>query len=219
MSDKHICQVALCAHNAEQLRTWYRPAPKLKHLDWRPCDIGYSMIGIFARDFDKVVGRMMASSDQPLPEPVGPPGERRVCIQDPEGNWVEILERDPITLIEGADPCVVRPELLSATRYMRLSVPDLAESRGSFVRAMGLTGVEYQSHDPKPWPAGYRICDQGFMNIAFGYRDTAGFDREFAHARRNGMSPNGKPVDIGLFRVMYVNDQQGAGGDQHGKQH
>lgn len=297
MSDKHISQVALCAHNAEQLRSWYqdafgmvkagkifsappmptdriqgihpnpvetvswlvdqqdyfqleffqfyRPAPGLKPLDWRPCDIGYSMIGIFARDFDRVVSMVAANSDQPPPAAVGAPGDRRVCIQDPEGNWVEILECDPITRIEGAAPCIVRPELLCATRYMRLSVPDLEQSRDSFVSAMGLTEVEgfqlhgpqdearwglegattrtallrsrnflvelveYQSHDPKPWPPGYRICDQGFMNIAFGYADTASFDREFAHASRNGMTPNGKPVDIGLFRVMYVNDPQG----------
>jgi uncharacterized protein YndB with AHSA1/START domain len=69
--------------------------------------------------------------------------------------------------------------------------------------------VEYLSHDPKPRPPGYQICDQGFMNIAMGYRSPAEFDREFSHATSNGMTANGKPVDIGLFRVMYVNDPQG----------
>lgn len=297
MSDKHICQVALCALNAANLREWYqrcfgmikagkifsmppmatdriqgispnptesvswlvdqqdyfqleffqfyRPRSKPRPSAWRPCDIGYNLMGIYAKDFDKVLAMITASSDRAVPNPVGSRGERRVCLQDPEGNWLEILERDPITQITGADPCIVRPELASATRFMRVSVPNLETSRDAFVNAMGLTEVEdfqlhtpehemlwglagaqtrtvllrstnflvelveYQSHQPQPRPQGYQICDQGFMNIALGYRETAEFDAAFAHATRNGMAPNGKPVDIGIFRVMYVNDPQG----------
>jgi catechol 2,3-dioxygenase-like lactoylglutathione lyase family enzyme len=296
-SDKHICQVALCALNAANLRDWYqrcfgmikggkifsvapmptdriqgispnptesvswlvdqqdyfqleffqfyRPQSKPRPIDWRPCDTGYNLMGIYAKDFDKILAGIAANSDRAVPEPVGSPGERRVCLRDPEGNWLEILERDPMTQIEGADPCIVRPELACATRFMRVSVPDLETSRGAFVNAMGLTEVEdfqlhtpeheslwgldgaqtraallrsrnflvelveYRSHQPKPRPEAYQICDQGFMNIALGYRETREFDAEFEHAIRNGMTPNGKPVDIGLFRVMYVNDPQG----------
>jgi hypothetical protein len=42
-----------------------------------------------------------------------------------------------------------------------------------------------------------------------GFRETPEFDREFERAVANGMTPNGEPVDMGLFRVMYVNDPQG----------
>jgi catechol 2,3-dioxygenase-like lactoylglutathione lyase family enzyme len=224
---------------------YYRPRSKLKPAGWQPCDIGYNMVGIFARDFDRVLARAAAHSDRPIPPPVGPPGERRVCIQDPEGNWVEIMERDPLCGIEGTDPCIVRPELLSATRFMRVSVPDLEQSCQSFITAMGLSEVtdfalhtpehealwglpgaqantvllrgrnflvelvQYDDPAPRLRPAGYQICDQGFMNIAIGYDSPGEFDREFAHATRHGMQPNGKPVDTGLFRVMYVNDPQG----------
>jgi catechol 2,3-dioxygenase-like lactoylglutathione lyase family enzyme len=224
---------------------FYRPKSKPRPIDWRPCDIGYNMVGIYAKDFDKVMSMVAASSDQAVPKPVGGTGDRRVCLQDPEGNWLEILERDPMTQIEGADPCIVRPELLCATRFMRVSVPRLEETRDAFVDTMGLIEVEnyklhtprhealwglkgaktrtallrsrnflvelveYQSHDPKPRPDDYQICDQGFMNVALGYRETSEFDRKFAYAKQNGMRPNGKPVDIGIFRVMYVNDPQG----------
>jgi len=224
---------------------FYRPRSQPKPLDWRPCDIGYNMVGIYAKDFDKVVHRVGAASDRPIPKPMGAIGDRRVCLQDPEGNWLEIMERDPMTQIEGADPSVVRPELLSATRFMRGSVPKLEPTRDAFIATMGLVEVEkyklhtarhealwglpgaktktallrsrnflvelveYQSHDPRPRPPGYQICDQGFMNIALGYRETEEFDREFENAKRGGMVPNGRPVDIGIFRVMYVNDPQG----------
>ena len=224
---------------------YYRPKSKPKPIGWRPCDIGYNMVGIFARDFDKVLNQIAAVSDRALPATVGKAGDRRVCLQDPEGNWVEVLERDPMTQIEGADPCIVRPELQSATRFMRVSVPSLDETRDAFVEAMGLSVVEdfqlhtpehealwglegartktallrsrnflvelveYQSHEPKPRPEGYQICDQGFMNIALGFRETSDFDSAFKHATSNGMTPNGDPVDAGLFRVMYVNDPQG----------
>ena len=121
---------------------FYRPRSKPRPIDWRPCDIGYNMVGIFARDFDQVLSRVAASSYQSLPDAVCVAGDRRVCLQDPEGNWLEILERDPMTQIDGAQPCIVRPELLSATRFMRVSVPNLEAARDSFMGAMGLVEGE-----------------------------------------------------------------------------
>jgi catechol 2,3-dioxygenase-like lactoylglutathione lyase family enzyme len=224
---------------------FYRPRSKPRPAGWRPCDIGYNMMGLYANDFDRVLARITAGSDRLIPAPIGEPGDRRVCLQDPEGNWLEILERDPMTQIEGADPCVVRPELSCATRFIRVSVPNLDVARHTFVDALGLSEVEgfllhspehealwglegaitktvllrsrnfllelveYQSPEPQPRSAGYQICDQGFMNIALGTLDTDQFNSDFEHAKENGMRPNGKPVDIGLFRVMYVNDPQG----------
>lgn len=224
---------------------FYRPKSQAKPSDWRPCDIGYNMVGIFVSDFDKALHQIGAVSDRPLPHAVGATGDRRLCLQDPEGNWLEVMERDPITQIRGTDPCIVRPELQSATRFVRVSVPCLDQTRDAFVNAMGLTVVEgfqlhtpeheslwglegaivntallrsrnflvelveYKSHQPRSRPQGYQISDQGFMNIALGYRETTEFDRAFEHATNNGMRPNGKPVDVGIFRVMYVNDPQG----------
>lgn len=66
--------------------------------------------------------------------------------------------------------------------------------------------VQYASPLPGPRPPGYIIADQGFMNIALGYRNRNDYDRAFAHARRQGMKANGEVLDIGVFRVMYVND-------------
>ena len=69
--------------------------------------------------------------------------------------------------------------------------------------------VCYSDPKPTPWPDGYQICDQGFMNIALGYRDNASFDAAFQKALDGGARPNGKPLDAGIFKVMYVNDSEG----------
>jgi catechol 2,3-dioxygenase-like lactoylglutathione lyase family enzyme/uncharacterized protein YndB with AHSA1/START domain len=221
------------------------PRSRLKPDHWRPCDIGYNMVGIAVNDFDQVLRNVSAFSAIAPPAATGKPGARRACVSDPEGNLVEIYERDPLTLVDGANTHVLRPEVPAVVRSIRVSVPGLEDARRSFVDAMGLQPVdgfqlhtaedeaswglpdaraktllvrgtnflvelvEYQSPEPERWPAGYRISDQGLMNIALGYRDNADYDRSFEWATSKGMRPNGKVTDIGVFRVMYVNDPDG----------
>ncbi len=219
-----------------------RPKPR----DWRPCDIGYNMVGIAVGDFDEVLRNARALPTGGEVSVRGEPGQRRACVADPEGNLVEIYERDPLAAIDGAGPEVPRPEIPAVFRTLRASVPDLRAARDDFVNAMGfeevegyrlhgpddesmwgLAGarvssvvlraknfllelVEYQSPDPRPRPADYRLSDQGFMNIALGYRGNREYDAAFEHAVRHGMRPNSpKPVEAGVFRVMYVNDRNG----------
>jgi catechol 2,3-dioxygenase-like lactoylglutathione lyase family enzyme len=219
-----------------------RPRPR----DWRPCDIGYNMVGIAVRDFEQVLRNIRAfpaSGNLPVS---GEPGKRRACVADPEGNLVEIYERDPLDAIEGADTDVLRPEIPAVFRTLRASVPNLQAAREDFVNAMGfqevedyrlhspddeamwglpgacastvvlraknflLELVEYQSPGPRPRAADYLLSDQGFMNVALGYRGNHQYDSAFAHAVRHGMRPNSpKPVEAGVFRVMYVNDRNG----------
>jgi catechol 2,3-dioxygenase-like lactoylglutathione lyase family enzyme len=224
---------------------FWTPRSRLKADDWRPCDIGYNMVGIAVNDFDQTLRNVCAYSCRDMPEVVGETGQRRACVVDPEGNLVEILECDPLTRVEGANPGILRPEVPAVVRTMRASVPCLDDARQTYVEAMGLQEVEdlhlhspqdealwglpgakcktlllrsanfllelveYQSPAPKPWPDNYSIADQGFMNIALGYRDRMDYDRSFAHAVDNRMIPNGKVTDIGVFRVMYVNDRHG----------
>ena len=224
---------------------FWSPRTKLKPDGWRPCDIGYNMVGIAVSDFDQVLRNVGAFSAIAPPAVAGEVGTRRACIKDPEGNWVEIYERDPLTQLEGACPNIVRPEVPAVVRTMRASVPSLEDARRTYVDALGLQVVDdfqlhtsqdealwelqdakastlllrgdnfllelvqYSSPEPQPRPDQYSLADQGFMNIALGYRNNRDYDRSFAHATRNGMTPNGKVTDIGIFRVMYVNDQHG----------
>jgi catechol 2,3-dioxygenase-like lactoylglutathione lyase family enzyme len=222
---------------------FWTPRTRLKSLDWRPCDIGYNMVGIAVNDFDQVLRNIGAFSAIVKPRVVGTAGERRACVTDPEGNWVEIYEQDPLGLVSGTSANIVRPEVPAVVRTMRASVPNLEDARDAFVNAMGMEVVEdFQLHTPrdekrwglprararalvlrganfllelveysspvaKPWPEGYSLADQGIMNIALGYRDKQDYERSFAQATREGMRPNGKVVEAGVFQVMYVNDK------------
>ena len=224
---------------------FWTPKSRLKPDHWQPCDIGYNIVGIAVNDFDQTLRNVCAFSRRDMPEVVGEAGLRRACVHDPEGNLVEIFERDPLLGLEGVNTDVLRPEVPAVVRTMRVSVPSLEDARQSYVDAMGLTEVtgfqlhgpkdealwglpgaqndsllvrganfllelvEYQSPQPKPWPANYSIADQGIMNIALGYRDRVGYDQAFERALTKGMTPNGKVTDIGVFRVMYVNDRHG----------
>jgi catechol 2,3-dioxygenase-like lactoylglutathione lyase family enzyme len=221
------------------------PRTRLRPADWRPCDIGYSMVGIAVNDFDQVLRNVGAFSGIAPPSIDGEAGERRAVVADPEGNLVEILERDPVTKIEGMNTKILRPEVPAVVRTMRMVVPNLEEAREDFVDALGLQVVEefrlhraedealwgldgaesdslvlrtdnfllevvqYRSPESRPWPAGYQLSDQGFMNVALGYRNNRDYDTSFDRATRNGMRPNGTVADIGIFRVMYVNDRNG----------
>jgi catechol 2,3-dioxygenase-like lactoylglutathione lyase family enzyme/uncharacterized protein YndB with AHSA1/START domain len=224
---------------------FWRPRSRLKPRDWRSCDIGYNLLGIAVNDFDRAVRNVCAFSGIEAPAISGEAGDRRACVADPEGNLVEIRERDPLRDLDPGTADVLRPEVPAVVRSMRVSVPSLAQARETYVEALGLEPVEdyalhsprdeemwglagaevdslllragnflvelveYRSPQPAPRPEGYRICDQGFMNIALGYRDRHDYDRAFALATDRGMAPNGDVTDIGVFRVMYVNDPAG----------
>lgn len=224
---------------------FWHPRSRLKPPGWRPCDIGYNMLGIAVTDFDQVLRKVAAFSSREVPRAFGKAGERRACVADPEGNLVEIYERDPLSLVDSANSGICRPEVPAVVRSMRASVPDLGQARDAFVGAMGLQVVEgfqlhnardegmwglkgvkasslvlrsanfllelveYRTPEPSPWPPDYSIKDQGFMNIAFGFRNRDDYERSFAQATREGMRPNGEVVDLGLGKVMYVNDRQG----------
>jgi len=217
------------------------PRSKPRRPDARLSDIGYQMMGIYVRDFDAVVARLLDGGRRII-GPLGTPGDRRACVRDPEGNLVELFERDPLY---GRAPVLARPEVPATVRTLTVSVPHLDRFKKTLVEVFdleeidgpplhspehealwGLDGatrrsallqttgalielVQYGTPEPRPWPDGYRICDQGFMNMAFVFGSAAEFDRYFSRAIAAGFRANGKPLDAGVFKVMYVNDPEG----------
>jgi catechol 2,3-dioxygenase-like lactoylglutathione lyase family enzyme len=218
-----------------QLEMFEYERPKPKIYDRRPNDVGYMMLGIHAGDFDDAVSRL-----QPLTEPKGPPGKRRVCIRDPEGALLELMEEDPREPGSGSRP---RPAVPVAIRSITLAVPDLDRSRRFFVETLklkeesdpdllhspsheelwGLPGAKCEkvllwAHDflielrqytdpvGEPWPAGYRICDRGFLNIAFGFREEERLYGLYDRIREAGYTSNSAPFEFPGWTVVYVND-------------
>lgn len=218
-----------------QLEMFGFESPEPRLYDRRPCDVGYAMLGIYVDDFDSVVSRL-----EPLTEPMGPPGKRRVCVRDPETTLLELMEDDPRESESGSRP---RPEVPVAIRSMTLSVPDLDRSRRFFAETLGLEvesdadllhsphheslwGLEgakvkklllwaddflielRQYMDPigEPWPPGYRICDRGYFNVAFGFREETNLYALYRRVLEAGYTSNSEPFEFPGWSVVYVND-------------
>jgi len=216
------------------------PLARLLPPDYRPCDIGYSRVGIWVQDFDATLARLDTLGTRPVAAAMGERGRRRVCVRSPDGVFIEVMEEDPL----GGGTRAVRPECPAAPRYVTVSVPDLEKSKQFFMGALhlqpsnvalhgpehealwGLPGarresivldggdvlvelVQYLDPVGKPWPAGYRVSDQGLLNIAFGYRRMRDLLDDYRRAREVGARPNFVPLYLLNWGVVYVNDVQG----------
>jgi catechol 2,3-dioxygenase-like lactoylglutathione lyase family enzyme len=111
-----------------------RPLPA----DWRPCDIGYTSIGVHVADFDGALAAARKAGGEPLAEPVGAAGLRRACVRDPDGFLVELMEDDPRAAAPRQRP---RPDLPAVVRSVTLSVPDLARMGKMFEEVFGLAAA------------------------------------------------------------------------------
>jgi catechol 2,3-dioxygenase-like lactoylglutathione lyase family enzyme len=216
------------------------PMAKLLPSDYRPCDVGYSRVGIWVDNFDATLDRLATLDTRPLTAPLGEKGRRRVCVRSPDGVFIEVMEED---LLAGRTR-VARPGCAAAPRFITVSVPDLEKSKQFFMGALrlqpsgvalhgpeheklwGLAGaksnsivldggdvlvelVQYLDPVGKPWPPGYRVSDQGLLNIAFGYRRMRDLLADYERTRAAGARPNGMPLHFLNWGVVYVNDVQG----------
>jgi catechol 2,3-dioxygenase-like lactoylglutathione lyase family enzyme/uncharacterized protein YndB with AHSA1/START domain len=223
-----------------ELFQFERPIAKLLPADYRPCEIGYSRIGLWVEDFDATLARLDTLGSPPLTAPMGERGRRRACVRSPDGVFVEVMEDDVLAGRTHA----VRPQCPVAPRYVTLSVPDLEKSRQFFSGALQLAASDVALHTPahealwgldgarkqsivldagdvlvelahyvepvgQPWPADYRISDQGLLNVAFGYRGMGEMMADYRRCRAAGARPNGFPLHTPNWGVVYVNDAQG----------
>ena len=120
-----------------------KPRSRPRPLDWSPADWGYSMTGLHVRDFDQALDRLAVLGSLPYTDPLGPPGERRVCVPDPDGNLVELLERDPL---EQLAPPLERPDLGATVRFATVSVPDVEGFCERAERGLGLAREDLDLH-------------------------------------------------------------------------
>jgi short-subunit dehydrogenase/catechol 2,3-dioxygenase-like lactoylglutathione lyase family enzyme len=226
-----------------QLELFEFRSPPVRRLpaDWRPNDIGYSMLGIHVAELDAALARLADEGTEPLTAPIGEVGARRVCVRDPDGVLVELMEDDPRDPARRERP---RPDLSVAARSVTLSVPSLERSRHVFEQLLGLEPADQPLHGPeheqlwgltgakresallwaddllvelveyaeprgRDWPDGYRISDQGLLNVAFGFRDRRAFQVAHRRCLAGGLVANGPPLRLGAWSVVYVNDPDG----------
>ena len=215
-----------------------RPTARLMANEFRPCEIGYTRIGVWVADFDQALTRLESLGSLPLTDPIGPAGKRRACMRNPDGVYVEIMEDDPLS---GAGLALSRSACPVAVRSVTLSVPDLARSDAFFSSGLGLERsdaalrapehealwgldgarmrgsvfsaggvllelVQYLDPVGRPRPAGYRISDQGVLNVAFGARCNRDHAELYRRAREAGARENCRPLRMPGAGVVYVND-------------
>ena len=70
--------------------------------------------------------------------------------------------------------------------------------------------AEYSDPVPNPWPPGYRISDQGLLNVAFTFDGLEGFRDAVRRLSDAGYRFNCRPIAIpGVVGLTYLNDDQG----------
>jgi catechol 2,3-dioxygenase-like lactoylglutathione lyase family enzyme len=114
-----------------ELFEFRRPPVRPLPADWRPCDIGYTMMSIHVDDLDGTLAPAVAAGTPPLTPPIGDSGARRACVRDPDGIPIELMDDDPRAAVRRDSPRVV-------TRAATLSVPDLGRSRRAFGETLEL---------------------------------------------------------------------------------
>ncbi len=164
-----------------------RPAARLMPDDARPCDIGYARIGVWVADFDETLTRLARLGSRALSDPIGPTGERRACVRNPDGVYVEIMEDDPLAwrpTAAGRSACPV------AVRSVTLSAPDLARSEAFFRGGLGLqpsdVALRAPEHEALWGLAGARaqgsVLDAGGVLVELvQYVDPVGRPRQAGH--------------------------------------
>jgi catechol 2,3-dioxygenase-like lactoylglutathione lyase family enzyme len=123
-----------------------RPRMRPRPAAWRPCDIGYARIGVHVPDFDGTLDRIARIGGEPLTAPLGNTGRRRVCVPDPDGIYVELMEDHPLA---DAAPSASGDGDLPAIASVTLSVPSLSAARAFWVDVLGCEEMgEAALHDP-----------------------------------------------------------------------
>jgi catechol 2,3-dioxygenase-like lactoylglutathione lyase family enzyme len=116
-----------------ELFEFRRPRMRPQRQDARPSDLGYASIGVHVPDLDPVLDRITCTGGVLLTGPHGVAGKRRVCLRDPEGVLLELMEGAAPIGAGAADAGV-----LGMASSIRISVPNLDRALRFWADALGL---------------------------------------------------------------------------------
>jgi catechol 2,3-dioxygenase-like lactoylglutathione lyase family enzyme len=225
MDDREFFQLEMFQYRSPQSR----PYARLR----KPWDIGYSRVALEVNDPVQFHAACAKRAVPGLTDVVFIGGRPHFCLLDPNGVLLEVgPAASPIPPHVGARFAGVAlsvPNLHVALRSFRdligCPVVDAAPRdkgalwnepparKKSVVLDAGTAWLEiseYGDPAPAPWPAGYRICDFGIMNVAFGFRDADAIRATHARMVRGGFKPNADLLSsAGQVLVGYLNDPQG----------
>lgn len=126
-----------------ELFRFLRPKPRRRRADETAADHGYRRAGFHVADFDRALGSLARLGSEPIGPVVGDPPQRRACLRDPEGNWTELMEDDPLA----GRPAAKRwPGARATLRTVTVSVPDLDAAIASWAGGIGLDDAPRPVH-------------------------------------------------------------------------
>ena len=129
-----------------EIMEFERPRMRPLPADWRPSDLGYSTIGLHVEDFDATLECLNRTSGRLLTDTLGDPGRRRVCLRDPDGILLELMEDD----VRAVHPRQRPHEVVSTTvRSVTLSVASLERARRFWVDGLGCEETSITLHCPE----------------------------------------------------------------------
>jgi len=127
-----------------------RPRVRRLPIDHRLCDLGYSMIGIHVPQFDESLERIARLGGEPLTRPTGEPGSRRVCLHDPDGILLELMEDPVLVAPDPSDGTDSEWRNLPSIASVTASVRDLDRVRMFWVDVLGLAELPGTTvHQPR----------------------------------------------------------------------
>lgn len=224
MDDREFFQLELFQYETPRSRPYAR--------ERRPWDVGYSRVALEVNDPAAMHERCVRSSVRGLSPVTSIGGRPYFSLLDPSGVLLEIGPASrPVPASVGARFAGVAlsvPSLEIALQSFRDAIgcplseaapPDKGalwnepQSRKRSVLLDAGTAwleiTEYAEPAPRPWPDGYRICDFGIMNVAFGFRDAAELRAAWVRMQRGGFRPHGELLSsLGQVVVGYMDDPQ-----------
>lgn len=216
-----------------ELFQFEKPAPKAYAIHRKPWDIGYSRVALEVTDLRAFHARCSQSAVPGLSEIKQVADKPYFVLRDPNGVLVEVgLAKRPLPANIGARFVgvalsvpklevalnsfhkVIGCPMLDATPPDKGALWDepICVKRSAVLDAgtAWLEITEYTDPTPAPWPDGYRICDHGILNVAFGFREREVIETTYQRMVNGGFRPNSELVNSsGQVRVAYLNDPQG----------
>jgi catechol 2,3-dioxygenase-like lactoylglutathione lyase family enzyme len=128
-----------------ELFRFIRPRPRPRRPDETPADQGYRRAGFQVEDFDRTLAALAGLGTPPVGPILGGRPSRRACVRDPEGNWIEVMEADPL-----GRPVPQRrwPGATATLRSVTISVADLDTAAESWAGGIGLPDAAASLHAP-----------------------------------------------------------------------
>ncbi len=128
-----------------QIELWQyeKPMARLQAPDYAPNHVGFSRCGVWVKNFDDTLVRLAELGSTPLSDALGEAGERRICVRDPDGIYVELFEKDPLQTEVSHGRFIAN----AAFRSITITTEDLVSSTQFAEQGLGLKKAPFPLHD------------------------------------------------------------------------